>query len=49
MNTAHFTNMATSNNSCPMVSELSSSVIYKTAPPVLPIVNLWRRNFTFKF
>jgi len=38
MNTVHFTAMATSNNRCPMVSELSSSVPYKTATPVLPIV-----------
>jgi len=37
MNTAHFTDTMTSNDRCPMVLELSSSVPCKTAAPVLPI------------
>jgi hypothetical protein len=38
MNTVHFTDVATRNNGCPVVSGFSSSVPYKTAAPVSPIV-----------
>jgi len=38
INTAHFADMMTRNDMCPMVLELSSSVPCKTAAPVLPIV-----------